>query len=70
MHKYKSILTDLFTDNEAVEHLAEICKITAKQRMSVVCFKNGSSEIIGILWNFVLSRDDHNYDAICRNVCK
>lgn len=64
----KSISTGLFAIDEAVDSFVQMCKIMAKQKMTVACFKNGSNEIIGLNWNFVISKNDRNLNSALYNV--
>lgn len=39
-----------------------------KQKMTLVCYKTGSEEIVGLNMNFVASKDEHFFENAQKNV--
>lgn len=55
---------------EAVGDFLMLWKIMIKQKMALVCFKEGSDEIIGLNMNFVESKDEQFMEKCYQQVKK
>lgn len=55
-------------DPEAVEDLETLWKSITIQKSSLVCFKEGSDQIIGVNMNIITGKNDHFLEEICKQV--
>lgn len=58
---------DAANDKEYVEDNICLWRIIVKQRMTQVCFKEGSDQIIGAIMNYVSSKDDDSDHSVINN---
>lgn len=55
-------------EENMVEEYCEVMRAISRNRMTLVCVKEGSDEIIGVNWNYVLSRGDAFDEQLRQNV--
>lgn len=62
------IAVELFNDPVAIEDFTIMWRSVVNQNAALVCFKEGSEEIVGINMNFVSQKDDHFMEEIRKRV--
>lgn len=69
LNKFKhSLFADIFNDEVAIKDLSSMWKSVIEQKTVLVCFKNGSDEMVGINMNYVVEKDDHFMESVRRHV--
>lgn len=62
------MFTDMANDPESVEDFEMMWKSIAIQKSSLVCFKEGSNQIIGVNMNIITGKDDNFLEEISKQV--
>lgn len=55
-------------EENMVEEYCEVMRAISRNRMTLVCVKEGSDEIIGVNWNYVLTKGDAFDKQLRQNV--
>lgn len=67
-NSYSFNFTGLANDPVAIEDQEVMWKSIVNQKSALVCFKEGSTEIVGVNMNIITGKNDHFLDEICKQV--
>lgn len=62
------IFIEVINDPDAIEDYRRMWNIAIQQKCALVCFKDGSDEIVGLNINFVTIKDEHIMEELRKQV--